>query len=1170
MASVEKQKQPLASALPIATANSDVDVHQLRKVLSKYALPSASELRHLHAADPTNSYRSSFFRLQIEQLLEAVQSKPSAKASAGIQSLLFQVKNILDAMPEQQVTQEALQAKGLFLRNHVKRKEIVLPFQKPSRLDVVGSFILKNMAYAKRSASEYGVFTVDIAVEMPAACFLPKDFANYRYMDKRNLYLGVLVAEMQAQSALFRRVTLAGFNGEYEKPVALLHVNPSHLSELGIKGTKMCIRLLPVITTDVFKLSKLAPSRNNIRHDPSMTEAEMRACSTPLYNNAILEDMMVRQHTRELHAALTESPHFAEACILAKVWIRQRGFHRMHDSLNGFLVSMLLLFLYAKKRISAQTSSDQMFKVLLQFIASHKLEDEPLQFPPAEGGVVLTTEGLHAFRSSFDVVFLDSSGRLNLFGRVTKSAWSELRNCAKDSIQLVQHCTMDDFRTLFIKKSEFWTRYDQYFWFPAPAPVDDADDETYTVDEKRQINDLGLERFFASKLGAVLTRALTDRVDVVRPILDTAVEWTMHGDALPPTRKVAVGLRIDPDNAWRIVDKGPAADDKAASQEFRAFWRGKSELRRFKDGAIIEAVVWDEISPDTKHHVLDAIVRYITVAHCTQLASAPSTIKNSNASLYSALNVEEVPAISAKKSSGVSASFESTMNSVSKLWVIFNGFSKTLRDLDSLPLKVVDVIPVHPGFRNTSLFPVQPHPFAFSKGEQMVAAPMAHVSTVLEPLVLHVKFERSSSWPSEKDALLHAKTGFYVQIAHELETHKKLRCDVARDCLDVFVSGFAFRLVIHSERELGIVTGALGVKKVALVHSPEYVATKQDTAYLSTHANTIHALHSKNTSFGPTVRLAQRWLADKFLSNALRLEVIELLVAHTFISASATSTPHSVLSGFLRFLKLLASFDWQQVPLAVDLNSGLDDEKRREIVKRFEASSVSPLTHPAMYIAADYEDMDCLSSWTRFSPNKVVVQRLVALAQKSYDALVHWLGSGASSAGWKPAFASSKLEFDVILELAVDSLPAKKMKIDDSKKQAFASPVYKNMNLTTVPVMIGFDPVQQLLDDLTAKFGHLALFFFNGVERSAILLTWKPQAFLPIKFRAITSHLLTTLPKALGDDDEGDDDNENGAGDAAASSRAFAIPNVFEVLSEIQRLGDGMIESVEVHPFHRA
>lgn len=1135
-----------------AGANGELDMQQVRKVLSKYAMPSANELRHLNAADPTNSYRSSFFRLQVDQLLAAVHYTPSAATSAGLQALLFEVKSMFESIGDQQVTQEALQAKGLLVRNHVKRKEIVLPFQKPSRLDVVGSFILKNMAFARKTSSDYGVFTVDIAVEMPAECFLPKDIANYRYSDKRNLYLGVLAAEMQSHASVFEKVNLMGFNGEYEKPIAVAYVKASHLAQHKIKVAKMCIRVIPVITADVFKLSKLAPSRNNIRHDPSMTEEEMMQCKTPQYNNSILEDAMIRRHTRELHMRRTESSQFAEACILAKVWLRQRGFHKTMDSVNGFLVSMLLHYLITKKRINAQTPSDQMFKVLMQFLASHKLEDEPLIFPPTDGGVALTTEGLQVFRSSFDLVFLDSSGRLNLFGRVTKSAWHELQSSAKDSVKLLQHCSMNDFRALFIKKNEFWTRYDQYFWFPAPAPVDDADEETYTAEEKKSINDMGLERFWMRKLEYILTRALTDRVHLVRPLLDDSKEWTMNkpSSALPPRRKVAIGLRINPDNAMRIVDKGPSADDKAASAVFRRFWKAKSELRRFKDGAIVEAVVWEEIAPENKHRLLEYIVRYITAAHCPQLTSADQ-VKNSNASLYSTLDIEGEIGTLKKKNKSLSASFESTMTAVSNLWVVFNGFAKTLRGLDSLPLNVSDVLPVHSAFRYTSLFPVQPHPLAFSKGESMSASPVAHVNTVLTPLDLHLKFERSSSWPSEKEALLHAKAGFYVHIAHELETRHKLRCDVSRDCVDVFLSGYVFRLVIQSEKEVGIVTGIIGSKKLNVINSPEYVAVKQATQYVPKHANTIHALHTKNTSFGPTVRLVQRWLADNFMSNCVRVESIELLVAHEFLKSS---TPHSILSGFLRFLQLVASFDWQQAPLIVDLNGSLDDDKQREIQKRFEASSISPATHPALFIAADYEDMDCLSSWTRFTPCKVVTQRLVSLAQGSYDSLLHWLASGASSSGWKVAFAASSQAFDVKLTLAMDQLPSKKMKLDESKKQAFASPVYKNMNLSSVQVLIGFDPVQELLADLTRKFGHLALFFVNGVTSSEILLTWKPQAFLPSKFRAITSNCLVTLPKLAASEDE-------------ESTRGYAIPNIFEIVSEMQQLGDGVIRQISFHPF---
>ncbi|KAF1775833.1 Nrap protein [Phytophthora cactorum] len=1011
----------LMAGKPLRQAfDESIEKQPLRKALSKYALPSDNELRHLRAADPTTSYRASFFRLQVDELLAATGRKPSAKASSGLQNLLFQVKEILQNLQDQQVTQDALQARGLLVRNHIKRKEIVLPFQRPARLDIVGSYILQTMAYAGKKSGEYGVLTIDLAVEMPQDCFLPKDFGNYRYFDKRNLYLGVLASELQSHTELFDQVKLQAWHGEYEKPVAMLKVSSGFLSEHGMKGATVRVRVIPVVTTELFKLAKLAPSRNNVKHEPNMTEQEMKQCSTPMYNNSILEDMLLRQHTRELHAALKEAPQLSEA------WVPQ-GL----GLVNGFLASMMLLYLYQKKRIHAQTPSDQMFKVL----------NEPLQFPPTEDGVVLTTEGLQTFQKSFDLVFLDSSGRLNLFGRVSRSAWKELQNAATESVKLVQHCSMDDFRSLFIKKNEFWTCYDQYYWFPAPCPMDDADEET----------------------------ALTDRVSLVRPVTQDDVEWDMQDNALPMQRKVAVGLRINTDNSLRVVDKGPSADDKLASTQFRLFWRGKSELRRFKDGAIIEAVVWEGISAENRHRVLDAIVNFIIPAHCPQLTS--SQIKTSNAALYSALDVEEATTLKTKTTS---ASFESTMNSVSRLWVIFNKFAKILRDLDSLPLKVSDVLPVHPAFRYTSLFPVQPHPLAYSKGEKMDAAPMAHVNTVLEPLALHLKFERSSTWPNEKKALIHAKTGFYVHIGHELQSGLNLRCEVATDCVDVFMSGYVFRLVIRSEKELSVVTGAAGVKKLAIVHSPEYVKVKREADYASKHASTVHALHTKNTAYGPTVRLVQRWLADKALSNVLPIEAVELLVADVFLSSASTSTPHS------------------NVPFIVDLNTSLDDDKRREILKRFEAYGL-PV------------------NWTRFTPDKVVVQRLVSLARASYDVLVYWLSSGASSSGWKTAFSSSTMEFDAMLQLATENLPTKRIRVDGDKKHPFVAPVYKNMDMTAVPVMIGFDP-----------------------------------------FRAITASYQMPLPTSAEDDD---------------STRCLAVPNIFEILSDMQSISHGMVVGVALQPF---
>ncbi len=62
---------------------------------------------------------------------------------------------------------------------------------------------------------------------------------------------------------------------------------------------------------------------------------------------------------------------------------------------------------------------------------------------------------------------------------------------------------------------------------------------------------------------------------------------------------------MDPTAALRTLDQGPPADQADAARAFRAFWGSKAELRRFQDGAITEAVVWEEGGPAGRHLIVD-------------------------------------------------------------------------------------------------------------------------------------------------------------------------------------------------------------------------------------------------------------------------------------------------------------------------------------------------------------------------------------------------------------------------------------------------------------------------------------------------------------------------------------------------------------------------------------
>jgi len=88
-----------------------------------------------------------------------------------------------------------------------------LLYRRPSKINVVGSYVLKSMA--KTDA----ICAVDMVVTMPASIFQEKDYLNYRYFHKRAYYLASIVAGLQDplhDQFLFRYDTL---NGNQLQPI---------------------------------------------------------------------------------------------------------------------------------------------------------------------------------------------------------------------------------------------------------------------------------------------------------------------------------------------------------------------------------------------------------------------------------------------------------------------------------------------------------------------------------------------------------------------------------------------------------------------------------------------------------------------------------------------------------------------------------------------------------------------------------------------------------------------------------------------------------------------------------------------------------------------------------------------------------------------------------------
>jgi hypothetical protein len=129
----------------------------------------------------------------------------------------------------------------------------------------------------------------------------------------------------------------------------------------------------------------------------------------------------------------------------------------------------------------------------------------------------------------------------------------------------------------------------------------------------------------AAEAARVLGAALGDRVTLLRPLLVSdgggawpapeAPTWALTAPAPAPTA-LWVGLTLAPGAApSRVVEKGPPPEAPAACAAFLRLWGpALAELRRFGDGAITHAVVWDAAKLGGRAHARDHIVPLI-IAH---------------------------------------------------------------------------------------------------------------------------------------------------------------------------------------------------------------------------------------------------------------------------------------------------------------------------------------------------------------------------------------------------------------------------------------------------------------------------------------------------------------------------------------------------------------------------
>lgn len=170
----------------------------------------------------------------------------------------------------------------------------------------------------------------------------------------------------------------------------------------------------------------------------------------------------------------------------------------------------------------------------------------------------------------------------------------------------------------------------------------------------------------------VLTKGFGNRISHLHIEQPQRVRWKPN-KKLKQNNTLVLGLNLDETNYFRALDKA----NESEVQEFQELWGSRSELRRFKDGTITDAVIWDAKNLAERRLICKQILTYLVK---TKFKMEETDF------LYIADQLEQcVPKTSEEQTLEVLEAYDQ--------------LAKNLRELDDLPLGIVSVQGSSPVFR---------------------------------------------------------------------------------------------------------------------------------------------------------------------------------------------------------------------------------------------------------------------------------------------------------------------------------------------------------------------------------------------------------------------------------------------------------------------------------------
>ncbi|KAH0540795.1 nucleolar protein 6 isoform X1 [Cotesia glomerata] len=1119
----------------LETTENDQPAKKMKKE-NPFKQPTVEELNQLRETETL--YHSHLFRLQIDEVLAEVRPKDKYKKKFDVWFNKF--KDTVLAIKE---TDEKQLSKLKSLKKlKVKIADVEVPknekgtyrFLKPSSISVIGSYPLGTSIGPN--------IVIDVMIEMPSALFQKHDYENYRYLRKRAIYLAYIANSLKPEVA--EKKTYYG-----ESWMPKLKIVPSGSLS---KRVTICLHLTAEPTS--FKLSRFLPEKNNVKpqwylENPELTDL----VPTPHYNSSILRDLTMSQNHAESIKLITEYPSLRDGIILLKIWLRQRQQEQAYDGFNGHILSMYVLYLLSKKQVSTYMSSYQVVRNVWNNLATTNWTEEGISMsrePEAK-------ERAAEYLKYYDCVFLDSSGYHNLVANVSANNYLWIRSEASQAIKFLNDEKGNSFSSLFMKRLNFYSNFDHFICLRDTEALQQLADK---VSDDHKL-DLGVNKRaqVVKLLVDVLKKGLGQRVLHIYIQPEQYKEWEVTEDNSSRLGKLLIGLQLNPEHCFNVIDKGPVANLPEA-EEFRNFWGNKSELRRFQDGSICEAVVWAKKSPLSikdfkgKKNIASkgklkekssslAEKRIICQRIITFLMKTKFDLSKDQF-LYVANQIEEF--LELKKTKVTNFQYGTGEEATLQVINVFSEFEKELTSMADLPLAITGVQGSSPVFRYSEVFPPLATVYKADDINTVVGKhclllkedTLQEVPKYAPAIEASVQLSASGKWPDELEAVRKTKAAFHIQIAQCLRKQYKLKAKANFSHVDVFKKGFVFRLRVAHQKEIACMKKIVGEDGVIKYRdNEESVALENKLFRLPKLTGAIYGLHSQQPSFGPTCCLAKRWLSAHLIDHVHMPEVVvELIVAFVYLSPEPYKPVQMPQVGFIRFLEFLSSHSWDTNAIIVNFNDEMDKDQVLAVENLF---STARDTLPALFISTPYDRET--STWTKHAPSRLILDRISSLARETLK-LVETELLKSSVLVWRPMFKPPLVVYDCLIYIKDQFNPRRyqyhSLDIEESFPVTSWHP-YRFHPEQKLPV-VQFDPVDKYLEELRAGYGEFALFFHDTYGGSLIGVLFNPQALDAKEFKVANINCRRL--------------DNNGK----------LVLNVAAIIEDFSIIGQGLVERIDV------